>query len=260
MNKTVRYPVIRYNGAQSKSVEETMIYEYPLNLLVNGIYITTFTCTPEKLKALVIGFMNTKGIIDSIDDIETLEFDEENGVAKATIISHIDKIHGRPALGVGFNENTKKEFFSKLINNMKCKVTKNSDISIEVKKIYDLMKENLSFSEAFKETGGAHSIALCDREKILFVCEDVARHNAVDKVIGEAIIRNITFEDKILLISGRVSFEMVLKTARTGIPIVISKSAPTSLSIELAKALNITLIGFVRGENMVIYTNHQRVK
>lgn len=121
------------------------------------------------------------------------------------------------------------------------------------------MKKNLDYSNVFKETGGVHCVALCDRENILVINEDVARHNALDKVIGESLEKEIYLKDKIVILSGRVSLEMILKCAKLNIPIIISKSAPTSLSVALAKMLNITLVGFVRGNKMNIYSGDERI-
>ena len=121
------------------------------------------------------------------------------------------------------------------------------------------MKENLTSSELFKNTGGVHSVAIYDNEKLITIREDVARHNAMDKSIGYCILNNIDLKDKIIFVSGRISCEMILKAAKAGIPIVISKSAPTNLSREIAQKLNITLAGFVRGERMNIYTEPQRI-
>ena len=119
--------------------------------------------------------------------------------------------------------------------------------------------KNLDYSNVFKETGGVHCVALCDRENILVINEDVARHNALDKVIGESLEKEIYLKDKIVILSGRVSLEMILKCAKLNIPIIISKSAPTSLSVALAKMLNITLVGFVRGNKMNIYSGDERI-
>ena len=104
-----------------------------------------------------------------------------------------------------------------------------------------------------------HCVALCDRENILVINEDVARHNALDKVIGESLEKEIYLKDKIVILSGRVSLEMILKCAKLNIPIIISKSDPTSLSVALAKMLNITLVGFVRGNKMNIYSGDERI-
>lgn len=126
-------------------------------------------------------------------------------------------------------------------------------------KMFEFMRTNLDYSDVFKNTGGVHCVALCDSNEMLVVYEDVARHNALDKVIGESLMKGIFLKDKAVILSGRVSLEMILKAAKLEIPIIISKSAPTSLSVALAKRLNITLVGFVRGNKMNIYANGYRI-
>lgn len=96
-------------------------------------------------------------------------------------------------------------------------------------------------------------------EKILYFCEDIGRHNAVDKLVGLCLKHEISLTDKVLVSSGRISSEILVKAAKLGIPILISRAAPTSLSIELAESLGITLIGFVRGRRCNIYTHQERV-
>ena len=145
------------------------------------------------------------------------------------------------------------------LESLNCKPVE-SNAEIHIDKMFEFMKINLDYSEVFKNTGGVHCVALCDENEILVVYEDVARHNALDKVIGESLMKNIFLKDKSVILSGRVSLEMSLKAAKLEIPIIISKSAPTSLSVALAKRLNITLVGFVRGNKMNIYTNGYRVK
>ena len=114
-------------------------------------------------------------------------------------------------------------------------------------------------AELFRITGGIHSAALCTPEGVVYFCEDIGRHNAVDKIIGLCLKNSVTIEDKILVTSGRISSEILVKTAKLGIPILISRAAPTTLSIELADKLGITLIGFVRGRRFNVYCHTDRV-
>lgn len=96
---------------------------------------------------------------------------------------------------------------------------------------------------------------MCDSNDIIIFKEDIGRHNALDKIFGQALLEGIDTEDKIILTSGRISSEMLIKTAKRQVPMIISRSAPTSLAVEMAEKLGITLIGFARGEKMNIYTN-----
>jgi FdhD protein len=134
------------------------------------------------------------------------------------------------------------------------------NFTISPEKILALMKKFQKSSLEFKKTGGVHSAALCNEKEILIFKDDIGRHNAVDKVIGEGIISEIDFTDKIILTSGRISSEILLKTNRCKIQIVASFSAPTDQSVRIARELNITLAGFVRGNRMNIYSGEERIK
>jgi FdhD protein len=112
----------------------------------------------------------------------------------------------------------------------------------------------------FKSTGGAHAAALCDTEEILVFKEDIGRHNAVDKVFGECLMRGIETYGKTLLTSGRISSEMLLKAVKCEIAVVVSRSAPTSLAVQFAEAAGITLVGFARGRRMNIYSKDHRIE
>ncbi len=127
---------------------------------------------------------------------------------------------------------------------------------IEISSIKELVKDFNKKSQLFVKTGGVHSCALCSIQEILIFQEDIGRHNALDKVFGKALMDDISTRDKIILTSGRISSEILIKAAKRQIPVIVSRSAPTSLSVEMANKLNITLIGFARGGGkMNIYSN-----
>ena len=112
----------------------------------------------------------------------------------------------------------------------------------------------------YRETGGTHGVALAaPGGDFFFHAEDVGRHNAMDKVIGRCLMRNRDMTRMVALLSGRISFEMALKAVRAGIPILAAVSAPTSMALELAQELNLTLVGFVRGQRLNVYTHPERI-
>ncbi|MGX4600531.1 formate dehydrogenase accessory sulfurtransferase FdhD [Faecalimicrobium sp. JNUCC 81] len=233
INSTLKVPITKFEDFKMNNLDEDIVVEYPLKITLNNVDIGTLLCTPYNLYELVVGFIKNKGYIDKFKDLDVLKIDKENRVAIV-------------------NTNNKRI-------NIKDLSTSKSDISINIESIYKIMERNLTYSSLFKDTGGVHSVSIFDDNKEIIICEDVARHNAMDKAIGYCIINDISLEDKIVVVSGRISQEMMLKAVNNNIPIVVSKSAPTNLSIELAKKLNITLIGFVRGKRMNIYANDHRV-
>lgn len=245
-DKTIKIDVVKIDNQNAKEEKETVISEYPLSLILNGKYLNTFLCTPDKLEELIVGFLATKGYISNKNDIESIIIDEKLKVAQ--VISNKSNT----------NLNLEKIFLNDL-DFIECNPVKNS-FEIDINTIYNSMHMNLTSSQLFKDTGGVHSVALFDGADPVVICEDVARHNAMDKVIGYSVLNDVNFEDKFIVVSGRISLEMMQKACKMQIPIVVSKSAPTNLSVELARKLNITLVGFVRERRMNIYANGYRVK
>jgi FdhD protein len=126
---------------------------------------------------------------------------------------------------------------------------------LDAQRICLLMETFSDRSDLFQRTGGVHSCALSDGSDILLFEDDIGRHNALDKIIGHTLLQSINIDDKIILTSGRVSSEIVAKISRRGIGAIVSRSAPTSRAIELAYAVGMTLIGFVRGQSLNVYAN-----
>ena len=135
-----------------------------------------------------------------------------------------------------------------------------STVQLSAAEVVSLVREFQRQSLLYRATGGVHSAALCDNRNILIFNEDIGRHNAVDKIFGESIMNGIPTDDRVIVTSGRISSEILLKVARRNIPIIVSKSAPTDLGVRMANELGITLLGFVRGKRLNAYTNDWRIK
>jgi FdhD protein len=133
-------------------------------------------------------------------------------------------------------------------------------LTLTTSQLVSLMARLLENQPIFQQTGGTHGVALASPDGAFFLCaEDVGRHNAMDKVIGRALLERRDFGGLVALLSGRISFEMALKTARAGIPLLAAVSAPTTMALQLAQELNLTLAGFVRGERFNLYTHPERL-
>ena len=166
-----------------------------------------------------------------------------------------EKIYGKRTLVSGCGKGT--TFYSTL-DTLRCRPV-NSRVKYDRFQIRNWMNLMHERSVLYKATGGVHGAALVDQQRVLFFCEDIGRHNAVDKIIGECLIGNISLEGKALITTGRLSSEILLKSARLSLPLLVSRSAPTSLAVELAEQLNITVVGFARGTRMVVYTHSWRI-
>ena len=138
--------------------------------------------------------------------------------------------------------------------------TSMSHITLTPKQVINMMTRLQTASTLFKRTGGLHNAAISDGEAFFEHRQDIGRHNALDKLYGFCIERHIPVRDKVLIFSGRISSEILIKAAKIGVGVILSKSAPTTLAVTLANDLNITAIGFIRDGNFNIYSHPERIK
>jgi len=259
MDLTKGIPIIKYENGLVSSLEDTVVKEYALTIILDGEEFITLLCTPSSLDCLTVGFLLSESIIKSKSDIKRIRIDEEKGTAEvSTFESSIiaKNLHGKRTMTTGCGKGSS---FYNAVDSLSCrKVT--GGLEVSAKDILEIMRDFNKRSELFHNTGGVHSVALGTDTGIIIFHEDVGRHNAMDKVVGEASLKEIQMSDKIILTSGRVSSEMLIKAAKGRIPVIVSRSAPTDLAVELAVQLGITVIGFARGQRMNIYSNKERIK
>jgi FdhD protein len=212
-------------------------------------------CTPLEMKELAIGFLFSEGVITSTDSIKSIDHPFENRLC--VILNHEIIVDPRSVRAITSGcGNGSVHVISLEEGSLK---PIESNCKFEAVNILKLMKEFNSKSDLFKQTGGVHSCCICSEESILLFSEDIGRHNALDKVVGKALLSNLALTDKLVMTTGRISSDIVVKVAKAGIQIIVSHSAPTSLALSIAKAANITIIGFARGSRMNIYCNEHRV-
>ena len=253
-------PVERVTKDDRQDTEDLVTKELPLSIMLNNRELATLLCSPLDLSYLAIGFIFSAGLLKSKDDVEKIIVDDQKGLVRVKTRKSkepadrppdkqlITSGGGRVAIWGGH--------YSTDAPGQK-KVT--SRFSVPAAQVLALVRQFQRKSQIFRATGGVHSAALCDREDILVFSEDIGRHNAIDKVLGRCILESLPTANRIMLTSGRVSSEIVLKVARTGIPILISRSAPTDLGVRLARDLGVTLVGFARGDKMKVYTKGRRI-
>jgi len=238
------------------NTEDLIINESPLTIFVNGYQFLTLMILKENLEEMITGFLAAEGIIKGKKDLKTIEFKHDETVAMVEVEADF-----HPA---DYNKRTLTSGCggaSTFINLKDCAAAeeiKNKE-QYQAEVFTDLMLEMQKNSEYFKQSGGTHTAALASAEKILYQLEDIGRHNALDKVIGKALLRDIDLKDKILLTSGRISSEMIIKVLKQGIPFLVSRSAPTDAALKIARDRMITLIGFCRGKRFNIYSGEERI-
>lgn len=255
MNITKKVNIKRIKNGLQEDTLDLVIEEIPLDVFVNHEFYATLMCTPIEVIELAVGFLFSEGVISSMNSIKSIEEVLETRIC--IILDHeitVDKSSAR-AITSGCGNGS-----IHVISLEECSIKFiDSNCKFSNVNILTLMNEFNSKSELFKQTGGVHSCCLCSENSILLFSEDIGRHNALDKVIGKALIRNISLSDMIVMTTGRISSDIVFKVAKAGIQVVVSHSAPTSLALSMAKAANITIIGFARGIRMNIYCNEHRM-
>jgi FdhD protein len=264
-NTTENRTIIRIDRNGRKEESDLIIKEHALTITLSDgkfvkdrQYVTMF-CSPSDIEQLGIGFLLSDDIISSIYDIDDMFISEDGSEIKFLLSSSAnlaENLLSKRDITSGCSRNLNPyEFLKKL------KLDKlSSDVRIQADFIIQLSSEFQSVSSLYKSTGGTHASALCDDKGILIFKEDIGRHNAIDKIFGECLLKGIKVDDKIILSSGRISSEILLKVAKRHIPIIISRSAPTSMALKFADQAGITVVGFARGVRMNVYTHGYRIE
>ncbi len=244
--------VYRFKSGRFEPLELGVVTERPLTILVNGQELATMMSTPVKLDCLVVGFLSFEGIIRDLSEIASLEIHEEMGLVEVTLT----KPFTPPARRVFTSGCSGGITFSLALQQYPPIL---SEELLRPEQVYPLMRELFNACTLYMATRGVHGAALSDGEKLLIVAEDVGRHNALDKIMGESLLRGVSTQGCLLLSTGRISSEMLRKGAHMGTPFIISRTSPTSLAIQGAKQLGITLIGYARGDSFNVYTHPERI-
>lgn len=256
-NTTEKVSILKLNENGASEIDDTVVREFPLTIIFNDQELVTMLCSPAEQKELAVGFLYSEGLIETCEEIKNVTLHEGTGVIRIET--------------EGGNELDPEILFNRLITSGCGRgasfysatdvtgIKVESLLQVSVSEILALTKEFQVKSETYRTTGGVHSAALCDSDRILVFSEDIGRHNAMDKVFGSCLLNGITTDDRLVITSGRISSEILLKVARRKIPVLISKSAPTSLGVKMANELGVTLVGFVRGKRANVYTHTRRI-
>ena len=245
--------IYRYENGRFSQFEKAVVSEQPLTIVANGIELATFMCTPQKLDYLTVGFLAFEGMIQSPEEIRELDVDPEHGVVEVELTTELTRPQKRiytSGCGMGLTFTLRTSHYPPL----------RQDMTVTPQQILPLMQRLYEGAAMYQASRGIHAAALSDGEQLLLLAEDVGRHNAMDKILGEALMKGIRTEGRLLLTTGRISSEMLRKAAFMGAPIVMSRTSPTTLSIAAAKRLGVTVIGYVRRDSFNVYTHAERLR
>ncbi|UOE94912.1 formate dehydrogenase accessory sulfurtransferase FdhD [Alkalihalobacillus sp. LMS39] len=254
----VKRKIITFSNNKLQERDDDIVTEYPLTIYLNKEEFATMVCTPTDLEEMVIGFLASEGVIRFTKEIVDLSIDASKGFAYVQLETDcaFDQLQYTKRF-IGSCCGKSRQFY--FHNDVKTAKTSLSTKTVSANQCIQLMKALQESSIVFKETGGVHNAALCTNEQVIVTRTDIGRHNALDKLYGYSLLHKISIRDKILAFSGRLSSEVLTKAAKIGVGIVLSKSAPTDLAIKLAEDLNITTVGFIRGESFNIYSHSSRI-
>jgi FdhD protein len=253
----IRRRYVRFRDAIGQAVDEAVIGEIRLTMLVDDRELVQLMCSPHQLNALVVGFLYLEGLIEGVDDIDLMRVCLEDRVAEIRLGRTLLELPKRKIITSGCTGGTSFGAYLEELDRFRLP---DDDVCVEPARVYGLLRQLYERAELYRQSGGVHTTILADPDgDVLVVAEDIGRHNTLDKIQGECLLREIPTERRMLVSSGRISSEMLLKAAIMGVPVVGSRTSPTQLAVSIAERLNITVIGYIRSASMNVYTHPWRV-
>jgi len=250
--------VLRISKDSCRHTNVAVVRELPLTIFLNDREIVTLLCTGAHIESLAVGFLNSEGLLQNREDLSHVEVDKDRQAVRVYTNENTElaeQLFGKSTITSGCGKGT---IFYNVLDSLQSQPFK-SQVSIRVDRVRSLMTELHSRSDLYRRSRGVHNCGLATVEKIMIFRTDIGRHNAVDMIAGECFLNQVDTSDKILVTTGRITSEILIKAAKMKTPMLISRSAATSLSLELANSLNMTIIGYVRGGSILAYTGGENL-
>ncbi|MBI5575598.1 MAG: formate dehydrogenase accessory sulfurtransferase FdhD [Deltaproteobacteria bacterium] len=249
-------PVLRYDGRRLSGTDHFPVREFPIALTVNGIELATLIASPHDLVYLVAGFLRMQGLVKRADDLLALSVCGDFGAATVRIRGEVPS-RLTPTLTSGCGAGISFKLQQPLPRNDRAAAKEERIYSPA--DVFTMMNELARRAENYRSHGGIHSAAVGDGRTVLLHAEDIGRHNTLDRIAGEALLKNIDLSGMILVTSGRISSELVSKAVSLGIVLIASRTSPTDLAVRLAREHGIALIGYARGGKFNLYAGPERL-
>ncbi|MCL5057508.1 MAG: formate dehydrogenase accessory sulfurtransferase FdhD [Actinobacteria bacterium] len=224
--------------------------EMELTIYVNQQELVTILCTATKLNFLVLGFLYSEGIISDTGDVVMMRMCEDESLADVRLKNPEYKLPTKRTLTSGCGGGATFKTQGRTVD---------SGLVAAPAEVLSLLKQLQEKMDLYRFSGGVHTSALSDTGNLLVVAEDIGRHNTLDKIQGECLLRGLATRDRLLLTTGRVSSEMLLKAAKMQVQVVVSRHSPTGSAVLLARDLGITLVGHARGGRLLVYSHPERL-
>jgi FdhD protein len=250
--KAIEYE--RYEFKKWEHFTAETIVETPVSLTVNGQVWISFMCTPIHLDELALGFLYNEGVIQSMEEVADARLCEHGDNMDIWLNHSVEQPTNWRRTSGCTGGMTAVDLLAKPNVNFA-----EDNFKIQPEAVMEMVDKLFESQELYRDTGGVHTSALSDGEKIVFAADDIGRHNTLDKLAGMCLMQNTWPKNRLLITTGRISSEMLQKAAQLNAPILISRTSPSSLSIEMAQRYGITLIGYARKHRFNVYSNGERI-
>ncbi len=258
MKDAVTYDVAEYTEGRFQEAQVTAIQEVPLTIYLNGYEVVTLLCTGKYPEYLAVGFLKSDGLVTDLMQLKDTKVQHLPDRLKVFVQTAHDPFSTQPlarsitsGCGKGTNFEKNVETIAAVKVSARLKVSPQ-----QVLRLAGALQER---STLYLATRGCHNASLATPDKILIFREDIGRHNAIDMICGQCFLEGIATEDKLIVTTGRIASEILLKVIRLGVSILVSGSAATRFSVDLARKTNMTLIGLVERGRMVVYNSGGRI-
>lgn len=253
----VAIPVIAYDEQGQPQAKE-IAAERALTIYLDKYEIVTLMTLGSHPELLTLGYLRNQGLVDRLEEIEAVQVDWEVEAAAVTTyrkqIEHLQSKLVRRTVTTGCGQGT---VFGRL--QAQLQQIRLPKVTVRQSTVYELLANLRQYNEVYKRAGAVHGCALCRGSEILFFCEDVGRHNAVDTIAGYMWLNSIDGQDKIFYTTGRLTSEMVIKAAQMEIPVLLSRSGITQMGLEMARQAGITLIARAKGHYFLVFNGWENV-
>jgi FdhD protein len=248
----------RFVSDKAEVVDAGVIGEIRFTIYVEERELVTLMCSPWQLRPLVVGFLYLEGLIETVDEIELLRVCLEDRLAEVRLAHGFPDVPPRKILTSGCTGGVS---FGKYLDDIEQFRVTDDSARVPPARMYQMLRALYDRADLYRRSGGVHTSIFmqADADQPSLVAEDIGRHNTLDKLQGMALLEGIDTRGGIIVASGRISSEMLFKSAIMGVPIVGSRTSPTNLALTVAERLNITVCGYLRQGSMNVYTHAWRV-
>jgi len=258
LEATYAYTITKVKGGRKFPFEDTLIREIQFDIIVNGSRVTSLMVTPVDQEALAVGYLVSEQILAGVEDIETISLVEDGRSVEIKAKVNDMAVERLDSDGVVLSGCGRSKTANIDPENIEAMVNKHN-YHLSAALISEEMNGFFQYCKLYEQTGAVHTAKLYIDGGEYFIAEDIAQHATIDKVVGKAKLAGVDTTNAALLVSGRLSSEMVAKAVMHQIPILISRTASTCLGVQIAQKFGVTLVGFARENRMNIYTHAHRI-